>query len=610
MDLFRRKQKLIFWIVTIIIVPSFVLVWGIGGRGDNRAGGDFQVGTVSGKSISFAEFEAFQKRIRAALGGIPLQFAAAPGAGTQAEEIYKYLFAYQVLQDAERAGIRASDLQVGTYLDNAHPTVSQAIRADDPQSRERAVDEVCRQMQISRAEFVRGLREWQTIGNYLDADSNLTAVNDETVYSFYSLNKSQVMVKRIRFIESDGVKEEAKAAIMNKPEAELQEEVRAHIAANADQLRYREPARWRFAYVFSPNVPADSVRQPTEAEIRDAYEQGKTQRYNDAPLSEVRDRIRAELVQQEVDRQTVRNFNVDIDTQLRGQGAELSLAELANLTPLVKYNVTAKDTGPEPIPAAEVVRALPGGVTLLMQQLLDSIEMAPAAIRERTIEEWKSGWDMSGRPFKAEDGFYRLRLLDYVPSAPATLDTPEGGIAPEYFEKAIEDMVGARAEEIILEESRKMEERLREYFAALERGEAVPDADLAREFEAMPVDTISYLQIADTMYELGRLPIGDMMGPTPFRDPATGEVGQELVVVVDRRVPSRATFNAEPEEVKGTFRQIAQANYQGNYGFTYSVNGPAAVIQPSPAIMAGLAERYNRGELRVNPELLRTGEEG
>ncbi|MCD8140900.1 MAG: SurA N-terminal domain-containing protein [Planctomycetaceae bacterium] len=610
MDLFRRKQKLIFWIVTIIIVPSFVLVWGIGGMGDNRAGGDFQVGQVSGKSVSYAEFEAFQKRLRAALGGIPLQFAAAPGAGTQAEEIYKYLFAYQVLQDAERAGIRASDLQVGTYLDNAHPTVSQVIRADDPQSRERAVDEVCRQMQISRAEFVRGLREWQTIGNYLDADANLTAVNDETVYSFYSLNKSQVMVKRIRFVESDGVKEEAKAAIMNKPEAELQEEVRAHIAANADQLRYREPARWRFAYVFSPNVPADSVRQPTEAEIRDAYEQGKTQRYNDAPLSEVRDRIRAELVQQEVDRQTIRNFNVDIDPQLRGPGAELSLAELANLTPLVKYNVTAKDTGAEPIPAADVVRALPGGVIMMMQQLLDSIEMAPAAIRDRTIEEWKSGWDMSGRPFKAEDGFYRLRLLDYVPSVPANLDTPEDGVAPEYYEKAIEDMVGARAEEIILEESRKMEERLREYFAAKERGEPVPDEDLAREFEAMPVDTISYLQIADSMYELGRLPIGDMMGPTQFRDPATGEVGQELVVVVDRRVPSRATFNAEPEEVKGTFRQIAQANYQGNYGFTYSVNGPAAVIQPSPAIMAGLADRYNRGELRVNPELLRTGDEG
>ncbi len=608
MDLFRRKQKLIFWIVTIIIVPSFVLVWGVDRFGGSNTA-DIPIGAVDGKSVSYPEFEGFQKRIRAALGGLPLQFNGAPGAGTPQEELYKYLFTYSLLQNAEKGGFTASDLQVGTYLENAHPAVSVGIDRNDPQSRERAVDAFCRQMQISRPEFLRGIREWQTIGNYLQADANLSVVNDETVYAFYSLNKAECVVKRLRFPESEALKEQAKQEIMARPSDELDADVRRYAADHFDRPAYREPARWRFAYVLTPFVAADSVMQPTEAEIRDRYEQGKSYLYNDSPLSDVRDRVRSELIQQEVERQTMRNITVDVDPQLRGINKDMSLDELVKLTPLVRYAVTAADTGPDALPAAEVVKKLPAGSEFQLLLLLGSIDGDQNIVnRDSVVEEWKSGFSQTGRPFRADDGYYRLQLLDYQPSTPAAIDGPDGKITPSIYESAIADMVGERAAEMARTQAEELEGKLRDYFAAREDSAPAPDAELAREFEAMPGETISYLQIADANYALGRLPIGDMMGPQAYRDQRTGETGQEIVVMVERRVPSREAFQAEPESTKNEYRILAGRNYRGDFGFTFTADGPTAIIQPSPTIMGGMADSANKGLLNINPELLRTNE--
>ncbi len=608
MDLFRRNQKIIFWIVTLIIVPSFVLVWGVGRMDRGPRDANFEVGSVDGKGLEYHEFENFQKRFRAALGGVPLHFAGAPGTGTPNEEIFKYLFTYQLLKDAEKAGVTASDLQVGTYIENGHPSIAPLIAKEGAKAKDRAVDNICRQMQITRTEFVQGVRDWQTIGNYLDADSNLSAVNDDTVFAFYSLNKSEVVTKTIRFPESEALKARAKQEILAKPAEELDREVRDYISAHGERQRYREPAKWRFAWLLAPFVPQNSVHQPTEQEIRDRYEQGREYLYRAQPLSEVHDRIKAELLKAEVERQTLRNFKVDIDSQLLGQAAEMPPAEMVKLAQMVKFGVTAGDTGAEPLPAEQVVAKIPQGSDFQLKMLLDGIDAGGPPDRDAIVNEWKAGFNLSGNPFKGEQGYYRLRLLDYLPSTPAQIEDADGKVKPEYFDKAVEDLVGERTTELARADAEAMEAKVRAYMLAKEKGEPAPDAEFAHEFAGLPTETVSYLRLADSDYELGRLPIGDLLGPKPYRDPASGERGQELVVLVERRVPSRAAFEAESAETKNMYKNIARANYRGNYGFTYTQNGPAATIQPSPAIMGGLSDRFNKGGIKVNPELLRTRE--
>ena len=608
MDLFRRKQKFIFWIVAIIIIPSFVLVWGVNDRRTDGGYADMEVGSIDGKSLKYHEFENFRRRLGAALGGAPLQFTNAPGAGTPGEDLYKYVFAYALLQDAEKAGVTASDLQIGTYIENGHPIIAPAIKTGDPQSKERAVDNLCRQMQISRQDFVRGVREWQTIGNYMQADANLASVNDEAVFSFYSLNRAECVIKRIHFAENEGIKAQAKQEIMATPEDELERLVRDHIAANSDDPRFREPAQWRFAYIFTPFVNSDTVRALSDAEIRERYEANRASLYENKPLGDVMDRVRADLVREEIERQTNRNFSVDVDPRLIGDGATMDPAEVVKLTPLPKLGVIAGDTGPELKSAADILTSLPKGSDIRLALFLGMIDTSPEEARTKLVDEWKGGYNIESRPYVAENGLFRMRLLDYQPSTPAAVDTDEGKVKPDLYEKALSDLVGRRAAEIVKADADEMEQKLRAYLEAKEKGEPVPDPEMAAEFEAMPTTTVTYLEITQGDNELLDLAIGELLGPLDYRDPESGDRGQEIIVMVNRRVPTREQFAAEPDNVKNAFRQIATVNFQGNYGFTYDQNGPSAVIQPSPTIMAGIADRYNKGAIRVNPELLRQNE--
>lgn len=606
MDLFRRKQKIIFWIVTIIIVPSFVLVWGVSGTYGQRPGSSsFEVGRVGKEAVGYQDFEAFRKRLQAAVGGLPFQFAGAPGVGTPSEELWKYLFTYAVLLDAEKSDARVSDLQVGTYIDNFHPVISLVDRKNDPKAVERAVDNLCRQMQISRAEFLRGVREWQLIGNYLISDANLATVSEDTVYTFYAFNRAECVVKRVRIMENESVKEQAKRDVMEKPAADLEKEVRAYAVTRSADQRYRDPSGWRFAYVLTPFVSEASVHQPTDEEIQAQYDSGRASRYAGKPLEDVKEQIKAELLRQEVERQTLRNLTVDVDSQLRGQGSTLPLPELAKLAQLVKYGVSAGETAPETLDLTEVIGKLPAGAPFELRTLLEGLDAETPQNRDALIAEWKEGFNLSLRPFRSDAGFFRLRLLDYRPSLPAAIDTPEGTIRPEIYEMALVDMVGDRVGVLIAEKAREMEGRLRSYMEAKEKGADQPDPEMAAELAQLPEEVIPYANIDDANYALGRLQVGDLTEPTPYVNPANGAKGMEITVMFERRLPSREAFAREPEDIRARFRQLALNNYRGNFGFTYTMRGPAAVIQPGPTVMAGLVDRFYNAQITVNPELLR-----
>ncbi len=609
MDLFRRKQKLIFWIVALIIIPSFVLVWGVDRfASPGQAQGDFAIGTANGKQIGYAEFESFQRRMRGALGGLPLTVTGLPDAGSRTEEASKFLFTLSLLENAKAAGLAASDLQVGTYLDNSHPVISFAMDKNNPQSRERAVDDFCRSMNITRADLFQGIRDWQTIGNYVDADGRLANVNNETVYAFYSLNKAEVVIKRLRVVENEALRDIAKAEIMEKPAEDLQTEARNYAAGKTTDPRYRTPAQWRFSWLLVPFVPEASVRQPDDAEIQAAYDAGKAILYENKPLDEVRATVLQNMIREETERQTLRNFSVDVDPQIRSQ-QELPPEELVKLTQLAKYGVLFGDTGAEPLPSREVAAHFPEGVEPEFALGLEAIDTSPADMRDSIIADLKAGFNLSGRPYRSDKGFFRVRLLDYVPSTPAPLDGADGKMNEELFETALADMVGERAGEMAREQAEATEAKVRELMLARESGQPAPDAEFAAEFDAMPTDTVSYLNIADANYAMGTLPIGDVLGPHPYTD-QSGERGQELIVMVDRRVPSREAFAAESAETQDRYRSIALSNYRGSYGVTYGATGPTAFINPGPSLWGGLLDRFYKGEIRVNPELAGTGGEG
>lgn len=606
MDLFRKNQKIIFWIVTIIIVPSFVLVWGVSGTMD-RVGAvqSFDVGQVNGKPFTVGEFEGLRKRIQAALGGIPFVFAGAPGYGTRNEDAWKYLYTSSVLQDAEKAGATASDLQVGTYIQNEHPVLSQKYDKNNPASLEKAVDDYCRQWQLSRQDFLQGVREWLTIDNYLLADGNLSVANDDSVYVYYVVNRTQYVVKRVQVKATDAIKEQAKKDVMEKPEEELQRAAREYIMSKSEDKRFREPSAWRFAYVWMPYASETTVRQPTDNEIDNQYTEHRQTLYNNLPLEEVRDRVKADLLKIEVERQTMRNFTVDVDPQLRTQGG-LPLDELVKLTQLAKYGVKAAETGPAPISSTEIGKYFPPGIASDLLEGLEIVDSVPAERRAELIEQWKSGFELAGRPIIGDDGIIRIRLLDYVPSVPSAIDGPDDKVKPEFYEMALADLVGIRVEELVREKAIATEADIRAYVEAKEKGEPAPDAEFAQQYESLTAETLNYEQLYNNNdQDVLALAIGEMVGPRPYTDSETGETAQEIVVMFDRLLPSREDFAAAPLMVKDQMRQTALASTRGRMSFVPGQEGYRVVVQPSISIWGRLYDRIMKRELSINPELAR-----
>lgn len=605
MDLFRKKQKLIFWVVTIIIVPSFVVVWGVGGRYANPDSPPVpEVATIDGEPFAFAEFDAFRRRLQAAVGGIPIQIAGLPDADSEDAQIWKYVFAYALLKDAERADTRVSDLQVGTFLD-MHPAAAGAAGKNDPKARDSLVDNFCRQMQISRSEFLRGVREWNAIGNYLSTDASLAAVNDDTVFAFYAMNKAECVVKRIRVPVTEADRATAKAELEAKPSEELDRDVREHIRANANDPKYRKPSAWRLAYVLVPFVPPASITRPGEEEITARYEADKASLYADKTPEEGRELAAASLLREEVERQTLRNLTIDVDPQLREQGGELSLDELGKLTQLAKYGAITGDTGPEALDAEAAVARLPAGSPFSLRFLLEQLDAQREALAD-TIGEWRRGFNLEGRPVKADAGFFRFRIVDYVPSEPLDIENEEGKVLPAIWETVLTDLAGRRADALATERAAETESRLRALLDARERGEEPPDRETAEEYDALESEVIPYASLPEDRYQLGRLPVGDIFGPEPYTDGPSGTAGQELLVMAERRLPTREAFQAESAEERDWYLQRTAGNFRGMASFTFSREGyPVALIQPSPAVMAGLADRFNREAISINQSWLR-----
>ncbi|MCC8190887.1 MAG: SurA N-terminal domain-containing protein [Planctomycetes bacterium] len=613
MDLFRRKQKLVFMIVTPIIIIAFVF-WGMLDFSTGASYADQEIARVDGKAIPFSEFDGFRRRIGAALGGAPLVFSGAPGMGGESEEVWKYVFTYALLQDAQRAGFRASDLQVGTYIENS-PTIAGGAARGDRQALERAVNTLCNQMGISRQEFLRGVNEWLTIGNYLDADSNLSPVNDQTAFAFYALNKGECVIKRVRVNATDSIREEAAAAIRNRPPEELDQDIRDFVVAHADERRYRTPSAWRFSWILAPFVAETVIPEPTETELRSYYDAQRTQLFPDQTFDDAREAVLAAWRREEVENQTLRNFTVDFDPQLRDLAAGVDAEELIKLTPLVRHGATAGDTGPNLLSPDEILARLPEGSDPLFRSDLQSLDEAGNLSdqlrkeRDAYFEEWRNGYLVAGRPLKSDKGYFRLRLLDYTPSEPAAIDDADGTIRPEIRELAIADLIQERVEQIVEERALELEGKLREMLTARHDGEAF-DPEVASDFDALPTETVNYMDLDEAQYALGRLVVGDLMGPIPFADPETGAEGQELIVLVDRRVPGRAEFEAEEAGVLSGYRQVAQNNFRGNWDYQYTINGPVVVIQPSPTVMGLLADRFNRQEITINRQIFAEANEG
>lgn len=605
MELFRKNQKVIFWIITILVIVAFIGMDYIFGsryyRGDGGGGG--YVAEINGKRVDYAEYSKFRQRLMAAMGETPFQVAGAmqndalPG-------LWDYLWAMFLVAEGEKAGVGASDALVGTYLRNAHPIIAERYK-EDPSKLDEAVNSVCLRNQISRSEFLRGVKEWMIINNYVELDNATLVSTAGSAYSLYALERSEFDFKRIRVEATDTIREQAKKDVMEKPADDLNVEVREFIAASAADPRYREPAKWRFAYVLVPFTAEAETRAPTEEEIQAQYDTYKSINYDDKPLDEVREAVTADLARQERERLTLRNLTVDVDQQLREHGG-MAVEELAKLTPLLKNDVKTGDTGADLRTAVELASS---GVLAPMPTLVDMLtllDQIPPEMRDGEVDNWKSAYLLTTSPMRNDQGYVRLKLLDYQPSVPVEIGGAGEKIDSELLETALADMIDRRVRELTRERADEIERQIGDLMEARRAG-GEGDPETGELFDQLPVESKSYREIATAAdLEFGRMGIGEVRGPVAVSAaPGVADAGAwDILVLTERRVPNQAAFEAEPVTVKRDYADRVRSSGMGRIGFSFAGGGLVRTVQPSEAMRVAFWDKIGRREIVVNPELL------
>lgn len=604
MDLFRRKQKLIFWLVTIIIVPSFVLVWGYSGGPSDGGGSDPEIATINGQKITYTEFGKLRQRIQAAVGDLPF-YVMGTAENQSIPDLWTYVWASYLLTEAEKAGISSSDLQVGTYLRNIHLGLAQAYK-ESPDNFDAAVNSYCMRYQISRSEFMRGVREWTTIMNFVQADNNTLVADRETAYAKYAYDRAEFDFKRIRVDPTDTIREQAKTEVMERPAEELEADVREFIASRAEDVKYREPAKWQFDYILMPYNEDSEVAVPTEQEITADYNANRNAQYAGKSLDEARAEVIANLERRERQRQTLRNLSFDVDPALRSNG-ELSIDEIGKLTPLVKYGVRSGSTGPELHTAVELATDSAFAPLGPLVELLNILDNVPAAARATETENWKKGFMVTSNAFPTDKGYLRLRLTEYTPSAPVEINDADGNIKADLLESATADLIFKRIVEITEEKAEGIAEEIRTLITARQAGEEYSE-ETATLVEELPTEMRTYRQLTNTTdFEFGKMGIGEVRGPLIVPDADGQQTGSwDALVLTERRIPSRETFDKEPEAVKTQYEneiiQNRAAVIQPN--MSAQNNSFIMALQPSEAMTVDFWEKIMSQDIRINAEVL------
>lgn len=602
MDIIRKHQKWIFWIIAILVIFSMTWYMVPRDRADG-GGGDYYVFEIDGKRVDYNDFSNMQKRITAAIGEQPFKVTVAYP-NDQIPYLWDYVWLSFIVSQAEKAGIVSSDAAVGTYLRSAHPRIQPIFQAT-PEKLEEAINNVCLRNQISKAEFMRGVREWLMISDYIELD-NATFVPDmESAYTLYAFDKAEFAFKRVRIEPTDAIREQARKDVMEKPAEELERDVRDHIARAAMEPRYREPAKWRFGYIMVPFGTDTDIPAPSEEEITVQYDTYKSVNYDDKPLDEVRDQVVGDLAAAERERRALRNLTVDIDTQLRQHGG-MDVAELGKLTQLVKYGVKTGVTGDEPLTAVEIATGSPISPLPALVERLTIFDNISPELRNNEVEMWKAGFLVDSNPMRTDEGLVRLKLLDYEPSAPVAIDDADGKIKPELFDLAVSDLVDIQVATLTHARAQETQQQLVSLVEARENGGEV-DEETAALFDELPTETMNYRDMTANDAEFIRMGIGEVRGPLIVPTPRGAPLGSnawDVAVLTERRVPNRASFESEGEDVRTRYLNSLVTANQGQVGYTIAGGGLMQAVQPSQAMIVAFWDKYMKNRVSINPELL------
>lgn len=599
MEIFRSKQKLIYWVVFILVVPSFILLYGSGMTETSHSGPDPVVMTYRGTSYRYGDVHQFYNRLFAATGG-PLMFRDTNFRPIFGEELMHAAIALALLDEAKRTGVDVSELEIATYV-RATPLFRDVEDKDFDRVLQRAIGTTI--PLDTMAEYKEAVRDWLRLQKFLTLLDGSALVTEETAYLLWAQDQSLLTYSRLH-VESSPYIATARMALEELPAAKLEERIEAYLAENPNDRSYWTLPRWGIEYILIP-FDFESITVPDE-EVEAEYEATKARYLDDdgeqKPLEMVRETVRNALVRRQGRERAHKILTDEVEMTLRRAYARAGtdIAPLADIAASKAFQTLGIQTGTRgtdlPLPTQEVTQtdALLGthSLTMLLERInleyttpeKSEEERAELLHRNRSRFRGTETDRAELRPIEGEKGLVLFRIADMVPAEPRKLRDEDGTLDTE-----LRDTVLTRLTEIdAMEQAR---DEARSLVPMLQKG--VTSGLEAR----LQTQTVPATRAPRALREAR---VGDVLDPRRAGD------GYDILMLTNRYAPGRVVFESTEGEAEDQRRGLMKeltAQSRSMFG-TYQPESPmpwGPMILPSDRLRSFLeAALYIDQTLKIN----------
>lgn len=560
---FRDKQKLIYWVVAIIVIPSFILLGFIeylrGGPGKEV------IGRMGNTKYTWQEFMDFRARLRAVNGGRPIFFTISgyqPAFNEQLGEFFAMIFR----DEAANYGIDVSDEEIGTFI-RMQFGYAGGDGAELQRMVERAVGSTIRLNSVY--EYKMAVREWLCIKKFLEALDNTVLIPQTLAELSYGQEHTTYRYRKL-FIPADQYLEEAKKELGALDKEDILARAKSFVDTHqTDTQRDAYPflwgaPKWRFDYIIVPLVVPELEPQADDAKLRAHYEANKarfaaedgSERAYELVASEVAEDYRKSVREGNARATIGDEFDRFLTRQIKSAGGtdpnfEITLEMIGADSRLSGRGLRAGVSGEQALTQEELLKnplLENSGIAYFLAGLdyrLRNMTPEKAAEELKTFTRSFRGMRMGNReqPISGRDSLMRVRVLEYVPGGKLALVDADGNVNQPLLDAVKEQLAG----QLALSKAR------------LKTAEASLVID-GEEFEGNKIaeEVSDYFGLSGNALKLRAAAVGQIIEPHQTMRPQ----GYEIIKLVGREFPEIAQAD--------TAKQIKALRYQwqGNSAYT------------------------------------------
>ncbi len=602
---FRKRKQLIYWIISICIIPAFVLLWGTGRafRGPARANPKFAL--IGDQTFTRNDFYDFQSpggsgRLPAALGtrGVRIRYSPATinilarNFKPKNADDYRVLDAHistaivlAILEQAKKAGLNASLMEVSAYI-HRHPFF--AGIGDNEARFAKAYRERIKQMRLTNKDFIRGVREWLIIRKFITLMDRSIPASPDDAYMLYARDNTKCTYSRLVVRITQQMRKDAIDKVSGKTrkhpgpdEALTNAAVEKYLAEHPKDRELWTKAKWRFEWVLAPfdAIPVEV----TAANVENYYNSHKWD-FKGKQLDEVYDKVQEQVKKNKQKEMALRTLRGEFMSYLRQHLASkkpIRIEDIGNDPGLRKRGVVAGVSGPKAVSTDGIRLNQDIGDCQELAQYLDQLDtISDSKTRDKEIEKLRKLFDDRPEPFACKKGLFRIRLLEYQASQPRNLYDEKGKLDAQLRILVVDKLQQREAESM----ARKLAE---EYAAKIQAGDT-------GKIKAMKIETKDYKKLRQTLRD------APLNTPQIFPLYGDGQVtGFEVMTIVKRTPPARSAFAALPADKRKRYEQMAAWQWHGYIQrYDWQRRG-LSTINPGPVLQQWIEDETKSGRIKL-----------